>query len=255
MPSKTLIATSDLAYEIGHSRELGIAANIFNIDFEYVMRRKREVVQGFAGYRIEGIAKDPLLSGHATFISPHRLNVDGKPYDAKAFLIATGSVVAPTAIPGLHEIGFIDSDRALELAARHERIDYALSKAHAIFTDPQIAIAGETEKDLQGAGIPYLAASAPFNDHGKAIAIGKTKGFAKLLARRDDGRIIGCAIVGPHASDLIHEVIVAMNYRATVFEFMRIPHLHPTMAEILTEPAEELAAVLSARSVEHAIAR
>jgi pyruvate/2-oxoglutarate dehydrogenase complex dihydrolipoamide dehydrogenase (E3) component len=70
--------------------------------------------------------------------------------------------------------------------------------------------------------------------------------LVKLLAAVDDGRIIGYAIVGPHASDLVHEVIVAMNYRATLFEFMRL-HLHPTMAEILAEPAEELAALLSAR--------
>ena len=133
-----------------------------------------------------------------------------------------------------------------ELAGRNaiggaqERIDYSLTKTHTIFTDPQVAIVGETEKELLAAGVPYLVASAPFNDHGKAIAIGKTKGFVKMLASPLDGRILGAAIVGPEGSDLIHEIIVAMYYRATVFDFVKIPHLHPTLAEIWTYPAEEL---------------
>jgi pyruvate/2-oxoglutarate dehydrogenase complex dihydrolipoamide dehydrogenase (E3) component len=109
-----------------------------------------------------------------------------------------------------------------------------------VFTDPQVAIVGDSEKELQRAGVAYLAASTPFNDHGKAIAIGKTKGFVKMMASPIDGRILGAAIVGPEASDLIHEVIVAMYYRGTVQDFVKIPHLHPTLAEILTYPAEEI---------------
>ena len=121
-----------------------------------------------------------------------------------------------------------------------ERADYRLTKTHTVFTDPQVAVAGETEKELQRAGTPYIVASYPFNDHGKAISIGKTKGFVKMMADPNDGRILGAAILGPHGSDLIHEVVVALYYRATVFDFVKIPHLHPTLAEIWTYPAEEL---------------
>ncbi|MBV8152384.1 MAG: NAD(P)/FAD-dependent oxidoreductase, partial [Candidatus Eremiobacteraeota bacterium] len=133
-----------------------------------------------------------------------------------------------------------------EIAARNAvlegraTIDYTLSKTHTIFSDPQVAIAGETEKTLRAAGTPFLKASYPFADHGKAISIGKTKGFVKMLAAPHDGRILGVQIIGADASDLIHEAIVAMHFKATVFDFVRIPHLHPTMAEILTYPAEEL---------------
>jgi len=109
-----------------------------------------------------------------------------------------------------------------------------------VFSDPQVAIAGDTEKELQRAGIPYLVASYPFNDHGKAISIGKIKGFVKMMAAPSDGRILGAAILGADGSDLIHEVVVALFYHATVFDFVKIPHLHPTMAEIWTYPAEEL---------------
>jgi pyruvate/2-oxoglutarate dehydrogenase complex dihydrolipoamide dehydrogenase (E3) component len=71
---------------------------------------------------------------------------------------------------------------------------------------------------------------------------GKIDGFVKLMADRATGELLGGAVVGPHASELIHEVVVAMNYHATAAEFLRIPHYHPTLSEIWTYPAEELAA-------------
>lgn len=139
-----------------------------------------------------------------------------------------------------------------EVAARnallgtHEPVDYSLQKAHTTFTDPQVAIAGESEKELIRSETPYLAASFPFDDHGKAIAIGRTKGFVKIMASPSDGRILGAAVVGPDGSDLIHEMIVALAYRATVHDFIKIPHLHPTLAEIWTNPAEDLDALIRA---------
>ncbi len=147
-----------------------------------------------------------------------------------------------------------------EIAARNailgtaEEADYSLQRTHTIFTDPQIAVVGRSEKELQAAGIPYLVGSYPFSDHGKAIAINKTKGFVKMMASPDDGKILGAAVVGPEASDLIHEVIVAMYYGGTAAEFAKIPHLHPTLAEIWTYPAEEIAAQIAARSASDAVA-
>jgi pyruvate/2-oxoglutarate dehydrogenase complex dihydrolipoamide dehydrogenase (E3) component len=134
-----------------------------------------------------------------------------------------------------------------EVAARnairgtHEEIDYRLSRTHTVFTDPQVAIAGHTERELEAAGIPYLKGAYPFNEHGKAVALGKTKGFVKMLAAPEDGRILGAAILGPEASDLIEPLIVAMSFGATVEQYAQIPHLHPTLVEILTYPAEEIA--------------
>jgi pyruvate/2-oxoglutarate dehydrogenase complex dihydrolipoamide dehydrogenase (E3) component len=65
-----------------------------------------------------------------------------------------------------------------------------------------------------------------------------------MMAAADTGKILGAAVLGADGSDLIHEIIVAMRYGATVKDFMMIPHLHPTMAEIWTYPAEECAAKL-----------
>ena len=406
MPSKTLIATGDAAYHMRQASELGVHASNVTIDFPAVMARKRETIKGFADYRISGIETFPVYAGQARFISENDVEVGGEILRARTFVIATGSIVAPPAVPGLVEAGYIDSDAALELAeppksivvlgggyigselgqffarigirvtvllrsphllssedddigsglteyfraegipvetralvhrvsvedgmkvvhytqngeekthraheifyalgrtpnvagldletagvryhsisgievdeslrttnpcifavgdvtGRHllvhvaiqqgevaarnainnagEKIDYSLSKTHTVFTDPQVAVVGETEKELIAKNVPYLKASYPFNDHGKSIAIGRTQGFVKMLASPDDGKILGAAILGPEGSDLIHLIIVAMAYNATVFEYMKIPHLHPTLAEIWTYPAEEIA--------------
>ncbi len=124
------------------------------------------------------------------------------------------------------------------------QMDYRL-KLFAVFSDPQLSTVGATEAELQAAGIEFLAASYPFNDHGKSLLMGETEGLVKLLARRDSGEILGASVVGSEASELIHEVVVAMRYRATVQDFAAIPHYHPTLSEIWTYPAEEIAEKLA----------
>jgi pyruvate/2-oxoglutarate dehydrogenase complex dihydrolipoamide dehydrogenase (E3) component len=137
-----------------------------------------------------------------------------------------------------------------EVAARNacleadEAADYRLISAHTVFTDPQVAVVGASEKDLRALGIPYVAGRYDFAEHGKAQCLAKTKGFVKMMADPQSGRILGATVIGPEGSELIHEVIVAMNFGATVAQFMRIPHLHPTLAEIWTYPAEICAARL-----------
>jgi pyruvate/2-oxoglutarate dehydrogenase complex dihydrolipoamide dehydrogenase (E3) component len=121
-----------------------------------------------------------------------------------------------------------------------ETIDYRL-RLFAVFTQPEAAMVGLTEREAAELGLEFGAATYPFNDHGKSMVHGKTDGFVKLIADRKSGEILGGAVVGPHASELIHEVVVAMRYRATAAEFLKIPHYHPTLSEIWTYPAEELA--------------
>jgi len=94
---------------------------------------------------------------------------------------------------------------------------------------------------LQGEGVPYCVATYPFNDHGKSLLMGETEGFVKMLTSNESGEIVGAAVIGPHASELIHEIVVAMRFRATARQLVDIPHYHPTLSEIWTYPAEELA--------------
>ena len=121
-----------------------------------------------------------------------------------------------------------------------ETIDYRL-RLFAVFTQPEAAMVGLTEREASELGLDFAAATYPFADHGKSMVHGKTDGFVKLIADRTTGELLGGAVVGPHASELIHEVVVAMRYRATAAEFLKIPHYHPTLSEIWTYPAEELA--------------
>lgn len=125
------------------------------------------------------------------------------------------------------------------------KMDYRL-KLFAVFSDPQVATAGASEAELHATGLPFLSAGHPFNDHGKSLVMGETDGFVKLLAHGDTGEILGASVVGPEASELIHEVVVAMRFRATVRDFAAVPHYHPTLSEIWTYPAEEIAENLSA---------
>lgn len=120
-----------------------------------------------------------------------------------------------------------------------EECDYRL-KLMVVFSDPEVATVGQSEKELQDAGVEYRAASYPFDDHGKSIVLGETEGFVKLLAKIGSGEILGGAVVGPHGSDLIHEIVVAMKFRATARDLAETPHYHPTLSEIWTYPAEEL---------------
>ena len=142
-----------------------------------------------------------------------------------------------TSNPNVYAVGDVTGEYMLvhvaiyqgEVAARNaclgtnERVDYRLTAAHTVFTDPQFAAVGASEKELERNGTPYVRGRYDFAEHGKAQCLGKTKGFVKMMADRERGRILGAAVLGPQASELIHEIIVAMRYDATVDDFMRIP--------------------------------
>ena len=119
-------------------------------------------------------------------------------------------------------------------------MDYRLLIS-VVFTEPQVAFVGLTEKEAAARGIKFLAASYPFNDHGKSLIMEAKDGFVKLLADPQTGEILGGSCVGPLGGDLIHEIVAAMARRMTVRELAVMPHYHPTLAEIWTYPAEELA--------------
>jgi pyruvate/2-oxoglutarate dehydrogenase complex dihydrolipoamide dehydrogenase (E3) component len=148
---------------------------------------------------------------------------------------------------GLHEIVHIGIQQGETAAhniahpARPKSMDYRLL-TEVVFTDPQIASVGLTEKRAHVRNVPYLTAKYPFNDHGKSLIMETKDGFVKLLAEPQTGEIIGGACIGPVGGELIHEIIAAMHKRMTVHELAAMPHYHPTLAEIWSYPAEELAA-------------
>lgn len=145
---------------------------------------------------------------------------------------------------GPHEIVHIAVQQG-EIAARNiakpnsAKMDYRLL-IFIVFTEPQAAFVGLTEKAAKARGVPFLAASYPFNDHGKSLIMEAKDGFVKLLADPKSGEILGGSCVGPVGGELLHEIVAAMAKRMTVHELAAMPHYHPTLAEIWTYPAEEL---------------
>jgi len=151
---------------------------------------------------------------------------------------------------GPHEIVHLAVQQG-EIAAHNianpnapRRMDYRLLIA-VMFTEPQVAFVGLTEKEAKARGISFLTASYPFNDHGKSLIMEAKDGFVKLLADSKSGEILGGTCVGPMGGELIHEIVTAMAKRMTVHELAAMPHYHPTLAEIWTYPAEELADQIS----------
>jgi pyruvate/2-oxoglutarate dehydrogenase complex dihydrolipoamide dehydrogenase (E3) component len=147
---------------------------------------------------------------------------------------------------GPHEIVHIAIQQG-EIAARNilqtgspREMDYRLITS-VVFTDPAVAQVGMTESEAHAQGIPYRTATYPFNDHGKSMILGSLKGFVKLIAHAKTGELLGGACVGPQGGELIHEITVALAARMTAAQLAAIPHYHPTLAEIWTYPAEDLA--------------
>jgi len=412
MPSKALLYAAEVLHLASHAEPWGIRAEDVRFNFAKVMARKDALIKDFADCRRQQLAngKFKFLRACAHFADPHTLELStGEKLTAKSFVVATGSIVAPSPLPQLDEVGYMTSDTALslnrlpkslvvlgggavavelaqffvrfgvrvtmiqrsphilhafdddatgdlekvlrregvnlytgtrlldarrvgdekEIAFEHggqtvrvraEEVLFALGRvpnlaslglegigvrvetgcvvtneqmqtnlshiyaagdctgrneivhiaiqqgevaahnaAHAdrvrtmdyrlltevIFTEPQVAVVGLSEKCARAAKRPYLAASYPFNDHGKSLIMEAKDGFVKLLADPVSGEIIGGSCVGPAGGELIHEIVAAMHKRMTVHELAAMPHYHPTLAEIWTYPAEELAGQVS----------
>ena len=106
-----------------------------------------------------------------------------------------------------------------------------------IYTSPEIAWVGQSEKQLKDAGNPYRAGTFPFMANGRARALGDTSGFVKILADAKTDRVLGMHVIGPLASELIAEGVVAMEFGASSEDIARICHAHPSLSEATKEAA------------------
>jgi dihydrolipoamide dehydrogenase len=106
-----------------------------------------------------------------------------------------------------------------------------------IYTSPEIAWVGKTEQTLKADGVAYKAGKIPFAISGRAIGMGDTSGFVKILADAATDRILGVHIIGANASELISEGVVAMEFGAASEDLARICHAHPTLSEVVHEAA------------------
>jgi dihydrolipoamide dehydrogenase len=106
-----------------------------------------------------------------------------------------------------------------------------------IYTSPEIAWVGRTEQQLKADDVPYRVGQFPFSINGRALGHGDTHGFVKMLAHSRTDEILGVHIINTHASELIAEAVVAMEFRAASEDIARIVHAHPSLSEVTHEAA------------------
>lgn len=167
-----------------------------------------------------------------------------------------------TNIPHIYAVGDINGRMMLAHAATFQGIvalDHIMGVADeidlsvmpaAVFTSPEAASVGLTEDECKEKGIPVKCLKSFFRANGKAVTMGETDGFCKVVVADEHkeghdsvyapGRIIGCHLYGPHASDIIQEACALISRKATVEQFQSIIHTHPTLTEVLQSSLHSL---------------
>jgi len=152
-----------------------------------------------------------------------------------------------TSVPGVYSIGDLngppflahkaskEGEIAAEIIAGHKSAVDWMGMPAAIFTEPEIATVGASENELKEQGKKYEVGRFPFSASGRAMSVLETDGFVKVLIDSEDNRLLGVAIVGPEASDLISEAALAMEMCAFAEDVALTIHPHPTLGEAMME--------------------
>ena len=122
------------------------------------------------------------------------------------------------------------------IAGQHGHLNYE-TIPWVIYTSPEIAWVGKTEQALKAEGIPYKVGSFPFSANGRAKAMDQAVGMVKVLAHAQTDTLLGCHIIGPFASELVQEAVLAMEFHASSEDLARTIHGHPTLYEAMHEAA------------------
>ncbi len=147
---------------------------------------------------------------------------------------AVGDVVrGPMLAHKAEEEGVAVAER---MAGQHGHVNFN-TIPWVIYTSPEIAWVGKTEQQLKAEGTAYKAGQFPFLANGRARALGDTTGFVKILADAKTDEILGVHIIGPMASELIAEAVMAMEFKASAEDIARICHAHPSLSESTKEAA------------------
>lgn len=154
-----------------------------------------------------------------------------------------------TNVPGIYAIGDVIAGPMLAHKAAEEGIALAEILAGqagnvnysaipgVIYTWPEVASVGKTEEELRGAGVSYKVGKFPFIANGRARTMGDTDGFVKIIADKRTDTLLGAHIIGPDASAIIGELVVAMEFGASAEDIARTSHAHPSLNEAVKEAA------------------
>ena len=171
----------------------------------------------------------------------------GLQLDERGAIVVDGD--CKTNVPGVWAVGDVVRGPMLAHKAEEEGVAVAerIAGQHGhvnfntipwvIYTSPEIAWVGRNEQQLKADGVSYKAGTFPFLANGRARALGDTTGMVKFLADATTDEILGVHIVGPMASELISEAVVAMEFKASAEDIARICHAHPSLSEATKEAA------------------
>ncbi|MBX2886892.1 MAG: dihydrolipoyl dehydrogenase [Granulosicoccus sp.] len=154
-----------------------------------------------------------------------------------------------TNIPGVHAIGDVvrgpmlahkGSEEGVMVAERiageHSTLNYDVMP-NVIYTHPEVAWVGKTEEQLKSDGVDYQVGSFPFAASGRAKAKGDTTGLVKIIRDKNNDRVVGAHLIGPSASELLAQSVLAMEFDATIEDIAHTIHAHPTLSEAMHEAA------------------
>ncbi len=150
-----------------------------------------------------------------------------------------------TNVPHIYAVGDVNGRMMLAHAATFQgvaaldhimgivnEIDLSVMPA-AVFTSPEAASVGRTEDECKDTGIPVKCLKSFFRANGKAVTMGETDGFCKVVVHAETGHVLGCHLFGPHASDIVQEACAMISRKATLEEFRSVIHTHPTLTEVI----------------------
>lgn len=181
-------------------------------------------------------AEAVLMAVGRRAVVPRGLNVElnhngSIKVDPETFETSAKGVYAVGDVNGICQLAHAATAQAERVMGREINLSVIPS---AVFTSPEVAMVGKTEKQALESGHDITVGKAMFRSNGKAQAMGETDGLVKVIVDRDNDLLLGAFIVGPHAADLIEELSLAMSSRLPVHEILSSVHAHPTLSETVT---------------------
>ena len=201
-------------------------AEILDADVVLVAVGRKPFTEGL-GLDIAGVALDER--GRVRVDGHYKTSVDG--------IYAIGDVIAGPMLAHKAEDEGVAVAEILGGQAGH--VNYGVIPA-VVYTSPEVASVGKTEDELKADSIDYKIGKFPFTANGRAKAMLATQGFVKILADVETDRILGAHIIGRNAGEMIHELVVAMEFSGAAEDVARTTHAHPTLSEAIREAALSL---------------
>jgi len=227
---------------------------------EFVMNATIQRVEGTKGdirmfVKVKDGAERTLAATHLLIAAGRKANIEGLGLEAAGVQVDKGKIVSDanlrTTNPRIWVCGDVAGGLQFTHVAGHHagvllretifRMGWAKPSTHVpwcTYTDPELSRIGLSETEAKASGQPYKVYRFGFDELDRARAEGETEGFAKVVTD-PKGKILGAAIVGPHAGEIIHEYVLAVNKGMNLKELAGIVHIYPTLSEINKRVADQ----------------